>query len=69
MSAEVREAQERDLPVLAGIEDASDALFVERFPDWEPGGSAAWMAPMREAEERAGLTRLGGRVAMVRQLP
>ena len=40
MSAEVREAQERDLAVLAGIEDAADALLVERFPGWEPGGSA-----------------------------
>lgn len=69
MSAEVREAQERDLPVLAGIEDASDALSVDRFPGWEPGDEAAWMAPVREAEERAGLTRLGGRVAMVRQPP
>jgi len=27
-----------------------------------------WMAPLREAEERAGLTRQGARVAMVRHL-
>lgn len=166
MRAVVREAEDRDLAAIAGIEDASDTLFVERFPGWAPGGSAtgeeraaepgfllvagdppvgfvhvlelegeayleqvsvlpehgrsgvgaalveagceeaarrgyrriwlrtfaqvpwnapfyarhgfaplepgdepAWMAPMRENEQRVGLARLGRRVAMVRRLP
>jgi hypothetical protein len=41
-----RLAQDADLPLLAGIEDAADALFVERF------GEVAWPAAS-PGEERA----------------
>ncbi len=43
----IRLAQDADLPFLAAIEDAGDALFVERF------GEVAWPAAS-SGEERAG---------------
>ncbi len=43
----IRLAQDADLPLLAGIEDAGDALFVERF------GEVAWPAAS-SGEERVG---------------
>ena len=36
---DIRPAQESDLPLLAGIEDASDALFAVVFAGWSPGAS------------------------------
>ena len=73
----VRPAEPADLPALDGIEDAADALFVQRAVERtlvRPHGYAVLdpppdhLLPLRATEERFGMARHGRRVAMVRLL-